>query len=171
MAMDCPYCGHHYSKVTDSRSMERGIRRRRQCLGCGARFTTYERVENTNTAIIKKDQRREGFDREKLLRGILKACEKRPLPIRSVEKLVDDIESELQLMGKSEIPSSILGGMVMERLVKLDHIAYIRFASVYRAFADIGSLKEEVDTLAAGQEIASQLPLISRESGSPPDKK
>jgi len=131
-------------------------------LGCNARFTTIERVENPSLIIIKKDRRREKFDREKLLRGIRKACEKRPLPTGAVEKLVDDIEAELHLLGKREIPSSVVGEMVMERLLKLDHIAYIRFASVYRAFADIGSLKQEVDTLVAGKELSGQLPLIPK---------
>jgi len=169
--MQCPYCGYDDSKVADSRSVSQGIRRRRQCLECGARFTTYERVDNSSMAIVKKDKRREAYDRKKLLRGIQKACEKRPLPTGAVEKLVDDIESELHLMGRSEVPSSMVGEMVMERLLKLDHIAYIRFASVYRAFTDIGSLKKEVDTIAAGHELASQLPLISREDFSSPGKK
>ncbi|MBT9149466.1 MAG: transcriptional regulator NrdR [Dehalococcoidia bacterium] len=166
--MWCPYCGHENSRVTDSRSVPQSIRRRRRCLECGARFTTQERVENTNAVIIKKDRRRERFNREKLLRGILRACEKRPLPTGAIEKLVDDIEAELYRMGKSEISSSVVGEMVMERLLKLDHIAYIRFASVYRAFADIGSLKKEVDTLAARHEVASQLPLMSRDNQSSP---
>ena len=157
--MRCPYCGFSDSKVTDSRSVEQGVRRRRQCLDCGSRFTTYERVENLNLVIVKKDQRREGFNRGKLLAGIRKACEKRPLPVGTAEKLVDDIESELHRLGQAEIPSSVVGEMVMERLKSLDHIAYIRFASVYRAFTDIGSLKQEVDTLIAG----SQLPLLPKE--------
>ncbi len=154
--MECPYCGFEDSKVIDSRAAGQGIRRRRLCLGCGRRFTTYERVENTVLVIIKKDKRREKFDREKLLGGIRKACEKRPLPIGTLEKLVDELEAELRESGKVEIPSSVVGEMVMERLRKLDHIAYIRFASVYRAFADIGSLKQEVDSLA-GEEPALQL--------------
>jgi len=166
--MWCPHCGHENSRVTDSRSVRQSIRRRRQCLGCGARFTTQERVESINAVIVKKDRRRERFSREKLLRGILTACEKRPLPTGAVEKLVDDIEAELHRMGKSEIPSSVVGEMVMERLLDLDHIAYIRFASVYRAFTDIGSLKKEVDTLAARHEVASQLPLMSRDNRSSP---
>ncbi|HAZ31452.1 MAG TPA: transcriptional repressor NrdR [Dehalococcoidia bacterium] len=164
--MWCPYCGHENSRVTDSRSVRQSIRRRRRCLECGARFTTQERVENTNAVIVKKDRRRERFSREKLLRGIVRACEKRPLPTGAIEKLADDIEAELHRMGKSEIPSSAVGEMVMERLLDLDHIAYIRFASVYRSFADIGSLKKEVDTLAARHEIASQLPLMSRDNRS-----
>lgn len=162
--MWCPSCNHENSRVTDSRSVGQTIRRRRQCLVCGARFTTHERVENTSAAIVKKDRRRERFSREKLLRGVLRACEKRPLPIGAMEKLADDIEAELHRLGKSEIPSSVVGEMVMERLLELDHIAYIRFASVYRAFTDIGSLKKEVDTIAAKHEVAGQLPLMSRKN-------
>ena len=145
--MNCPYCGHSEDKVIDSREVNEGIRRRRQCLGCGERFTTYERLQPASLFVIKKDERREEFDREKLLSGIRKACEKRPMPTGSVEKLVDDIEAELYQLGKAEVPSTVVGDIVMERLKNLDHIAYIRFASVYREFADITTLKEEVDTL------------------------
>lgn len=159
--MRCPYCGKDNSRVTDSRSVNQGIRRRRQCKACHARFTTYERVENTAVAIVKKDRRREPYDREKLLRGLRKACDKRPLPTGTIEKMADDIEYELQRMGRSEISGSVIGEMVMENLLRLDHIAYIRFASVYREFADIGSLKKEVDTIAAKYRVSSQLPLIS----------
>jgi transcriptional repressor NrdR len=116
-------------------------------------------VQDLNLIIIKKDKRREEFNRQKLLSGMRKACEKRPLPIGTVEKMVDDIESELRLLERMEVPSSVVGEMVMERLKGLDHIAYIRFASVYRSFADIGSLKQEVDTLISG----SQLPLLPKE--------
>jgi len=145
--MNCPYCGHSQDRVIDSREVNDGIRRRRQCLGCGERFTTYERLQPASLFVIKKDERREEFDREKLLSGIRKACEKRPLPTGSVEKLADDIEAELFQLGKAEVPSAIIGDIVMGRLKNLDHIAYIRFASVYREFADITALKEEVDTL------------------------
>lgn len=163
--MKCPYCGHGRSRVTDSRNVDRGVKRRRECLRCGLRFTTYERVQAVNLVIIKKDRRREEFNREKLAVGLRKALEKRPLPTGTVEKLVDDIEAELQRLGKVEVPSSVVGEMVMERLKKLDHIAYIRFASVYRAFTDIGSLKQEVDTLVASGDLASQLPLIPTSEG------
>jgi transcriptional repressor NrdR len=149
--MNCPYCGHSEDKVIDSREVNDGIRRRRQCLGCGERFTTYERLQPASLFVIKKDERREEFDREKLLTGIRKACEKRPLPTGSVEKLADDIEAELYQLGKAEVPSAVVGDMVMERLKSLDHIAYIRFASVYREFADITALKEEVDTLLGSE--------------------
>ena len=145
--MNCPYCGHSEDKVIDSREVNEGIRRRRQCLGCGERFTTYERLQPASLFVIKKDERREEFNREKLLSGIRKACEKRPMPTGSVEKLVDDIEAELYQLGKAEIPGTVVGDIVMEKLKNLDHIAYIRFASVYREFADITTLKEEVDTL------------------------
>ncbi|MFO8010362.1 MAG: transcriptional regulator NrdR [Dehalococcoidia bacterium] len=161
--MKCPYCGHDDSRVIDSRSAEQGIRRRRECSACGERFTTYERVDNTTITIVKKDKRREPFSRDKLLRGINKACEKRPLPTGTIEKMVDDIEFELQRTGRTEVAGSKVGEMVMERLLHLDHIAYIRFASVYRSFADIGSLKKVVDDLIDRPGGGSQLPLISDE--------
>ncbi len=163
--MNCPYCGHHDSKVIDSRDVNDSIRRRRQCLQCGSRFTTYERLQPASLFVIKKDRRREEFNREKLLTGLRKACDKRPLPSGIVDKLVDDIEAELYQLGKIEIPSDVIGDMVMARLKRLDHIAYIRFASVYREFADITTLKEEVDTLANTMAVhpANQLPLLPRE--------
>ena len=145
--MDCPYCGYRDSKVVDSRDVSEGIRRRRQCLSCGSRFTTYERLQPASLFVIKKDERREEFSRDKLLTGIRKACEKRPLPTGTVDKLADNIEAELYHIGKAEIPSTVVGDMVMEGLKNLDYIAYIRFASVYREFTDITALKQEVDTL------------------------
>jgi transcriptional repressor NrdR len=169
--MKCPQCGHEDSKVTDSRDVNETVRRRRECLGCGFRFTTHERIQTSNLVIIKKDKRREEFNREKLTSGIRKACEKRPLPTGAVEKLVDEVENELHRLGKAEIPSSAVGEIVMEKLKKLDHIAYIRFASVYRDFADITSLKQEVDTLIAAKDVASQLPLLPKEEVSVPGKK
>ena len=166
--MDCPYCGYHDSKVIDSRNINEGIRRRRQCLKCGSRFTTYERLQPVGLFVIKKDERREEFSRNKLLTGIRKACEKRPLPSGTVDKIADDIEAELYHSGKAEIPSTIIGDMVMEKLKSLDHIAYIRFASVYRDFTDITTLKEVVDTLVSAESTASpspgQLPLLSPEN-------
>ena len=145
--MNCPFCGYFDSKVIDSRDVNDGIRRRRQCLRCDLRFTTYERLQPFNIFVIKKDGRREEFRREKLLTGVRKACEKRPLQT-----------------GKAEIPGATIGDMVMAKLKKLDHIAYIRFASVYRDFADITELKEEVDSLAGhAAPPTDQLPLI------PPD--
>ena len=165
--MNCPYCGYHDSKVIDSRDVNEGIRRRRQCLNCSSRFTTYERLQPASLFVIKKDERREEFSRDKLLNGIRKDCEKRPLPTGAVDKLADDIEAELYHLGKAEIPSTVIGDMVMERLKSLDYIAYIRFASVYREFTDLTALKQEVDTLfGAGAEVsrpASQLPLLPNE--------
>ena len=147
--MNCPYCGYHDSKVIDSRDVSEGIRRRRQCLSCDSRFTTYERLQPASLFVIKKDERREVFSRNKLLSGIRKACEKRPLPAGAVDRLADDIEAELYQMGKAEVASTALGDMVMNKLKELDNIAYIRFASVYRDFADITDLKQEVDTLVS----------------------
>jgi len=165
--MNCPYCGYYDSKVTDSRSVNDGIRRRRQCLSCGSRFTTYEQLQPASLFVIKKDERREEFNRNKLLTGIHKACEKRPLPTGTVDKLAEDIEAELYRLGKVEIPSVVIGDMVMERLKSLDYIAYIRFASVYREFADITALKQEVDTLvSSGAGVSppsNQLPLLLNE--------
>ncbi len=162
--MNCPYCDFHDSKVIDSREVNDGIRRRRQCLSCDSRFTTYERLQPASLFVIKKDERHEEFNRDKLLTGIRKACEKRPLPIGIVEKLADDIEAELYRLGKIEIPTGLIGDMVMTRLKTLDHVAYIRFASVYRDFADITALKQEVDTLVSSETSASlptsQLPLL-----------
>jgi len=165
LALNCPYCGYHDSRVIDSRDVNEGIRRRRQCLSCEARFTTYERLQPASLFVIKKDRRREEFDRDKLLTGIRHACEKRPLEGDAVERLVDEIEAELYRLGGTEVASATIGDMVMARLKKLDHIAYIRFASVYREFADITMLKEAVDTLAdhATVNSADQLPLIPPE--------
>ncbi|MDD4858807.1 MAG: transcriptional regulator NrdR [Dehalococcoidales bacterium] len=162
--MDCPYCKYFDSKVVDSRDVDDGIRRRRECLQCGARFTTYERIQPASLFVIKKDRRREEFRRDKLLTGIRKACEKRTLPSGAVEKLVDDIEAELYQLGKTEISGTVIGDMVMDRLKKLDHIAYVRFASVYREFEDITALKKVVDNLVSGEPEAgfstAQLPLL-----------
>jgi transcriptional repressor NrdR len=163
--MNCPNCGYHDSRVIDSRDGSSGVRRRRQCLQCGSRFTTYERLQAASLFVIKKDRRREAFLREKLLAGITKACEKRPLPSGTVERLVDDIEAALYRLGKAEVTSAAIGDMVMARLKNLDQIAYIRFASVYREFADITTLKEEIDTLAGkiAEPPPNQLPLLPQE--------
>jgi transcriptional repressor NrdR len=148
ISMKCPYCGYTDSKVIDSRDVNDGVRRRRQCLGCETRFTTYERLQPASLFIIKKDLRREEFNRDKLLGGIRKACEKRPLPTGTIEKLTDEIEVDLYNQGKAEISSTVIGDIVMEKLKATDCVAYIRFASVYREFADIKALKEAVDNLA-----------------------
>ncbi len=161
--MKCPYCGGLDSKVVDSRSLDEGVRRRRSCSVCGARFTTYERVQPHNIFVAKKDGRREEFNRDKLSAGIRKACEKRPLPTGTIDKLIDNIETELYHSGKTEIASSVIGDLVIQRLEKLDHIAYIRFASVYREFADIGALKQAVDMIMGERTLTAatnQLPLL-----------
>ena len=172
--MNCPYCGYHDSRVIDSRDTNDGIRRRRLCLSCNARFTTYERLQPAGLYVIKKDQRREEFNKDKLLTGIRKACEKRPLPTGTIDKLADDIETELESLNKVEIPSTAIGDMVMNRLKGLDYIAYIRFASVYRDFTDITALKREIDTLVSDEpeirDTSSQLPLIPEEELSTPTK-
>jgi len=164
--MNCPYCGYDDSRVIDSRDVNDGVRRRRQCLSCNSRFTTYERVQPASLFVIKKDGRREEFNRDKLFAGIRRACEKRPLPIGSVDKLASDIEAELYNLGKAEISGAVIGDMVMERLKELDHVAYIRFASVYRDFTDITMLKRAVDSLVsnAAERPAGQLPLLPDES-------
>ena len=161
--MKCPHCGYNDSKVLDSRDVDDGVRRRRQCLSCDTRFTTYERVQRTGLFVIKKDKRRELFDKGKLLSGIRKAFEKRPVAANTIDKIADDIETELYKQGRQEVQSEIIGDMVMTRLKQIDQIAYIRFASVYRDFADITKLKQEVDNLARGNGRnvpAEQLPLI-----------
>ena len=145
--MKCTYCGAAATRVVYSRSIRDGIKRRRQCLSCGVRFTTYERAASGVLFVVKKDGRREKYTREKLAAGIHKACEKLPMPMGAIEKAITNIESELYHSGKAEIHSSLIGDLVMQTLSKLDHIAYIRFASVYREFTDIGAFKEAVDTL------------------------
>ena len=147
--MKCCFCGHTESKVIDSRPTDEGasIRRRRECLACGKRFTTYETIETVSVMVVKKDKSREAFDREKLLKGLLHACEKRPVPVKQLENLVDEVETTVQNMLEREVTSEAIGEMVMERLKKIDDIAYIRFASVYRQFRDIDSLNEEVSKL------------------------
>jgi transcriptional repressor NrdR len=166
--MKCPYCGFDDSKVTDSRAMEGGIRRRRECLSCGQRFSTIERVELGGLMVVKKDGRREEFSREKILLGVRKACEKRPIPQGAVEALVDDVETQVYAQGKAEVPTGFVGELVMDRLRELDEVAYIRFASVYRAFRDMDDLKEELAALeqnrAQTEAGAGQLPLLPAEA-------
>ena len=163
--MHCPHCGHDDSKVTDSRDAENSIRRRRECIGCGERFTTYERAQSTALVIAKRDGRREEYDREKLSSSIRIACAKRPIPVRSVDKLVEDIEKELQKSGSTEVNSTHIGEMVMERLRRLDRVAYVRFASVYRDFQDLESFEEVVRNL---REEPDQLTLLE---GTPPPQR
>ncbi len=145
--MKCPFCGGTESRVKDSRDIGDAIHRRRECEQCKGRFSTYERVEKSHLMVIKRDQRREPFDREKLYIGIRKACEKRPLPVGEIESAVEEIEQELYHLGRQEIPSSVIGEMVMERLRSLDKIAYIRFASVYRSFGDVETMFKEIQNL------------------------
>ncbi|HJX49840.1 MAG TPA: transcriptional regulator NrdR [Candidatus Nanoarchaeia archaeon] len=142
--MDCPFCSSIESKVTDKRSSPEGIRRRRECLGCKKRYTTYEKISHEDLYVIKKDGRREKFEREKLKKGIEKAFEKRPISKEKIEKIVDDIEDALRKKGKKEINSSLIGEMVIKKIKKIDNVAYIRFASVYRDFQDIQDFKKEL---------------------------
>ncbi|MBI5576648.1 MAG: transcriptional repressor NrdR [Deltaproteobacteria bacterium] len=147
--MKCPRCGQVDNKVVDSRAGKDGdvIRRRRECLSCRRRFTTYERIEEELPLVVKRDGRREPFDRQKILTGILKACEKRPISYSTIEKVVDGLEAELQASGEKEISSVEIGGRVMAELLKLDNVAYVRFASVYRQFKDLSQFVEEIKTL------------------------
>lgn len=146
--MRCPYCRHAETKVLETRETEGNTRRRRECLKCTKRFTTYEQVEILNLHVIKKDGRREAFSREKLLNGMLRACEKRPIPLEQLERAVDDIETKLLNHKNTEVKSSHIGELAIRRLKKLDNIAYLRFASVYRDFADIASFQDELKQLA-----------------------
>jgi len=147
--MKCPYCGDMDNKVIDSRMTKEGntVRRRRECLVCSRRFTTYERVEQLPLVLIKKDGRREAFDRAKVLVGVQKACEKRNISMNTLEEFVDELERQLQEMGEKEIPSRIVGEKIMTRLHELDDVAYVRFASVYREFKDINDFMSELKEL------------------------
>jgi transcriptional repressor NrdR len=147
--MRCPYCGNPDTKVVDSRPTEEGqaIRRRRECESCEKRFTTYETVEEIPLMVIKKDGSRETFDRNKLTNGIIKACEKRPVAMADIDKIVTDIENGLSNMMKKEMESPIIGEFVMEHLKELDDVAYVRFASVYRQFTDAESFRHEIEKL------------------------
>lgn len=147
--MKCPFCGHTEDKVIDSRSSKDGdvIRRRRECLKCEDRFTSYERIEEIMPLVIKKDGRREPFDRQKILHGLEKACEKRPIGVEAREELVTKIEKKLKELGEKEVPCSWIGGEVMSGLKGVDEVAYVRFASVYRQFKDIKEFMEELKGL------------------------
>ena len=147
--MKCPFCGNTDSKVLDSRPTadEARIRRRRECCGCGKRFTTYEVIESLPIMVVKRDRSREEFDREKLLAAMMRACVKRPVPIMALEKAVDEIEGQLQNSLEMEIPSSRIGEYAMDKLKEIDEVAYVRFASVYRQFKDINSFREEINKL------------------------
>jgi transcriptional repressor NrdR len=147
--MKCPYCGHLGDKVVDSRESKEGevIRRRRECLDCGKRFTSYERIDEIPYMVVKKDGSRERFERKKLVAGLLKACEKRPVSIAALEAVADRVETSLQERPEKEIATAEVGGFVMEELKKLDKVAYVRFASVYRQFRDVGEFMSELNDL------------------------
>lgn len=152
--MKCPFCGHAENKVIDSRISKDGkaIRRRRECLGCQRRFTTYEFVEDILPMVVKKDGRRESFDRMKIRNGVTKACEKRPISMESIEKIVENVEQACQEFQGEEIPSTVIGEKVMNELKTLDGVAYVRFASVYRQFRDVGEFMSELkDLLSRGK--------------------
>jgi transcriptional repressor NrdR len=151
--MRCPYCGHLEDKVVDSREAGDGqaTRRRRECLGCSRRFTTYERIEEIMPAVVKKDGRREPFDRKKILEGLTRACQKRPVSAAQIEALVSALERQIQELGEKEVPSRVVGEAVMARLRDLDPVAFVRFASVYRAFEDVGDFMSELEGLAGGK--------------------
>ncbi len=145
--MRCPYCLHTKFSVTDKRDSPLGIRRRRECLKCKKRFTTYEKIERGELYVIKKDNRREKFQREKLERGIMKAFEKRPVSQEKIQKMINEIEEQIRKKGKKEIKSQIIGDIVSKKIKKLDKVAYIRFASVYRDFEDVLDFKKEIKKL------------------------
>ena len=152
--MKCPYCGHLGDKVVDSRESKEGevIRRRRECLECGKRFTSYERIDEIPYMVVKKDGSRERFDRHKLIGGLLKACEKRPVSVAALEAIADSVESTLQERPEREIATADIGAFVMNELKKLDKVAYVRFASVYRHFRDIGEFMSELKDLLSTKE-------------------
>ena len=149
--MKCPFCGYADSKVIDSRPAEDGttIRRRRECLDCQKRFTTYEVVESMPLVVIKRDGSRQSFDRTKIINGLVRACEKRPVTLAQIENIADEVALELQSSIDREVRSSVVGNMVMDRLKDLDEVAYVRFASVYRSFKDVSSFLEELSKLVA----------------------
>lgn len=151
--MKCPYCGYSESKVINSRPTDEGerIRRRRECLKCTKRFTTYEVIETVPVVVVKKDKSRETFDRNKLLNGLLRACEKRPVSLETLERIVDEIEVLLQNSLDREVPSHMIGTYAMEKLKAVDEVAYVRFASVYRQFKDINSFMEELSKLISSK--------------------
>jgi len=151
--MRCPFCNHPKDRVVDSRESRNGdfIRRRRECLNCSRRFTTYERIEEIPYMVVKKDGRREQFDRKKVLTGLLKACEKRPIGVTILEKIVDEVESLLHTKPDKEITTTEIGSFLMERLKELDKVAYVRFASVYREFQDVSEFMDELKALLAAK--------------------
>jgi transcriptional repressor NrdR len=156
--MKCPFCGHLEDKVVDSRESKEGesIRRRRECLKCERRFTSYERIDEIPYMVIKKDGRRERFDRQKVLAGVMRACEKRPVSMGKMEQIVNEVESFVIDSPERERTSTEVGGVIMEKLQQLDKVAYIRFASVYRDFKDVNEFREELEKLLNGKESAAK---------------
>ena len=152
--MKCPFCGHLGDKVVDSRESKEGevIRRRRECLDCGRRFTSYERIDEIPYMVVKKDGTRERFERQKVVAGLLKACEKRPVSIAAIESVADKIEARLQDRPEKEMGTEEVGAIVMEELKRLDKVAYVRFASVYRSFRDVGEFMNELKDLLSAKE-------------------
>jgi transcriptional repressor NrdR len=143
--LKCPYCGNENTKVIDSRPTdESAIRRRRQCESCGKRFTTYEKIETTPLIVIKKDNNREPYDREKLVSGIVRSCHKRPVSLSTINSMVDEIETQIYNMGEKEVPTTTIGMIVMDKLKELDQVAYVRFASVYKEFKDVNTFMDEL---------------------------
>ena len=161
--MKCPYCANRDTRVIDTREVGDGVRRRRECKSCDQRFTTYERVARDSLAVVKRDGRREAFDSQKLLNGIMRACAKRPIPMETLEELVQEIEREVYQLGQAEVLSRDIGRMVIGRLRELDDVAYVRFASVYRRFEDVETLVEEIEDFREWKrreaELEDQLPL------------
>jgi len=162
--MKCPYCGYKEDKVVDSRATaeESAVRRRRECLKCGKRFTTYEYVEEVSLMVIKKDGRREPFDRKKILSGIIRACEKRPVSMEKMEEIESQVERAIQKKSDREVSSTRIGELVMERLKSLDDVAYVRFASVYRQFKDVGQFMEELKDILGKEEKQVQRPSVRK---------
>lgn len=156
--MRCPYCGYKEDKVVDSRATaeESAIRRRRECLKCGKRFTTYEYIEEVSLMVVKKDGRRQPFDRKKIINGIMKACEKRPISMEKMEEIVTQVERQIQKKSDREVPSAKIGELVMEKLRQLDDVAYVRFASVYRQFKDVGQFMIELKDILNNQKRKTQ---------------
>jgi transcriptional repressor NrdR len=168
--MKCPYCAHEESKVLDSRPVDDGaaIRRRRECLRCGRRFTTYERMDHVPVMVVKRDGRREPFDRTKIMKGIVLACGKRPVSMEDLERVVTEVEREVLNRGEHEVSTLQIGALVMEHLRRLDDVAYVRFASEHRRFRDVDMLVEEAETLKERkrreEELRDQVPLLAVDS-------
>jgi transcriptional repressor NrdR len=167
--MRCPFCRHHGNRVVDSRLSGDGatIRRRRMCFACKRRFTTYERVEESAPMVVKKDSRREAYERSKVIAGVVKACEKRPVSMEAIEQLADRIEATVAERGGKEIPSSFIGSAIMDELHRLDQVAYVRFASVYRSFKDIDEFMHELEELIERRKQDNETTRLREKKGEP----